>query len=325
VVGSGNGNGFLYSGGVYTDIIPPGWSGITVNDINNNGEVLGYGNYIIGTSRGFIYSQGLYTDIIPPGWSWAKVYDINNSGEVVGYGSGGTFLYSEGVYTGPIMLPPGVVTIRFNRINDSGVVVGDWLTVFGNRGFMCIDGQYTELLPPGWYEAFTSGINNNGEVLGNVDTIGTSRGFIYSQGVYTDIIPPGWSWAKVYDINNSGEVVGEGLDGTTKKLFMAIPIKTPLEQIQSIIAFFDSNVESGYLSGIGKTEQDAAGKLKAFGNMLLQAQYLIENEYIEACEQLMSAYKKIDGQPQPPDFIEGNAAEELTSKINALIQDLNCM
>jgi hypothetical protein len=101
---------------------------------------------------------------------------------------------------------------------------------------------------------------------------------------------------------------------------------TPLEQIQAIIDFFDNGVASGNLSGIGKTEQAAAGKLKAFRNMLLQAQYLIENENAAgACGLLMEAYKKADGTSRPPDFIGGSAAPELAAKIAAIIEDLNCL
>jgi hypothetical protein len=60
--------------------------------------------------------------------------------------------------------------------------------------------------------------------------------------------------------------------------------------------------------------------------MLVQAQYLIESGHTEeACEQLMDAYKKVDGTLRPPDLIGGSAAPELAAKIDALIEDLNCL
>ena len=118
-------------------------------------------------------------------------------------------------------------------------------------------------------------------------------------------------------------------DNVAEKGFIATPVTnplTPLEQIHAIIDFFDNGVAGGNLSGIGKTEQAAAGKVKAFSNMLRQAQHLIENENTEgACGLLMEAYKKVDGTSRPPNFIGGSAAPELASKINALIQDLNCV
>jgi hypothetical protein len=101
---------------------------------------------------------------------------------------------------------------------------------------------------------------------------------------------------------------------------------TPLEQIEDIIDFFDDGIASGSLSGIGIIRKVAANREKAFSNMLLQVEYLIENGYTEeACDQLNAVYNKVDGKLLPLDFIGGSAAPELASEINALIQDLNCM
>jgi len=109
--------------------------------------------------------------------------------------------------------------------------------------------------------------------------------------------------------------------------FSGIYTVSPSEQIQNIIDFYDDGIASDDLSGTGLTEKVKQNREKAFGNMLANAQYLIDNEYIEeACTQLMSAYKKVDGFLLPFDFIENSAAKtELASKIHVLIQDLNCM
>jgi hypothetical protein len=100
---------------------------------------------------------------------------------------------------------------------------------------------------------------------------------------------------------------------------------TPVEQIEDIIESFDDGIESGDLSGTG-LGKSAAGRVTAFGNMLQQAEYLIENGFVaEACKQLQAAYNKVDGQPNPSDFIKGSEAAALASQIMALIDDLNCM
>jgi hypothetical protein len=48
VVGYGfdgaNNKGFLYSKGVYTEMLPPGWDTATAVDINDNGTIIGFGN-----------------------------------------------------------------------------------------------------------------------------------------------------------------------------------------------------------------------------------------------------------------------------------------
>jgi hypothetical protein len=175
-------------------------------------------------------------------------------------------------------------------------------------------------------------INDSGAVVGwGADEIGNPKGYIYSQGVYTELMPPGCMISGATAINDSGAVVGWGTisDNVSEKGFIAIPVTnplTPLEQIMAIMGFFDSNVASGNLRGIGKIEQAAAGKVKAFRNMLVQAQCLIENENTEvACGLLMEAYKKVDGTSRPPDFIGGSVAPELAAKIDALIKDLNCL
>jgi hypothetical protein len=41
-------------------------------------------------------------------------------------------------------------------------------------------------------------------------------------------------------------------------------------------------------------------------------------------EQLQAAYKKTDSNPKPPDFVSGEAASELASKILALLESIGC-
>ena len=52
---TGTNKGFLYSAGVYTDIIPPGWGMSQAPGINNSGVVVGHGTTgTAGTTKGFI-------------------------------------------------------------------------------------------------------------------------------------------------------------------------------------------------------------------------------------------------------------------------------
>lgn len=330
--------GFIYSDGVYTELLPPGWSWAAATGINDNGDVVGYGYDGNSQLKGFIFSDGVYTELLPPGWHEAHALSINNSSTVVGYGYDNTankgFIYNGGVYTE--LLPPGLWSpfVAYG-INNSGDVSGfavkyiiedGIIQAIVDIGFIYSGGQYTELLPPGLIGAEAYAINDSGAVVGYGWDGSTTTGFIYSDGGYTNLLPPGCAGSDAYGINDSGAVVGFGDDGITRKGFIATPITTPIEPIQVIIEFFDNGTTSGNLSGIAKTEQAAAGKLKAFRNMLLQAQHLIENgDTEEACEQLMAAHKKVDGKPLPPDFIGGSAASELAAKIAALIEDLNCL
>ena len=100
---------------------------------------------------------------------------------------------------------------------------------------------------------------------------------------------------------------------------------SPEEQAQAIQDFVDSSVEQGTLVGNGPNNNASKGKLKAFQNMLKSAYDLIESGDIQgACNQLMAAYKKTDGQPNPPDFVKGDAAVQLASMIQNLMDSLEC-
>lgn len=59
--------------------------------------------------------------------------------------------------------------------------------------------------------------------------------------------------------------------------------------------------------------------------MLNNAGALFNDGDIEgACDQLMAAYRKCDGQSPPPDFVEGTAATELRGRIATLMTDFEC-
>ena len=80
--------GFIYSDGVYTEMLPlPGCDGTYISAINDNGLVVGesysgsrnYTNRSI--SKVFIYREGTYTEL---GYTYAIPADINENGVVVG-------------------------------------------------------------------------------------------------------------------------------------------------------------------------------------------------------------------------------------------------
>jgi hypothetical protein len=96
------------------------------------------------------------------------------------------------------------------------------------------------------------------------------------------------------------------------------------EKIQEILDFFDEAVAKGELKGSGPG-RSAEERLKALRNMLDEAKALIQQGGIkEACGQLRQAYLRTDGEPRPPDFVEGPAAGELAQMILDLMDDLGC-
>ena len=94
--------------------------------------------------------------------------------------------------------------------------------------------------------------------------------------------------------------------------------------INDVLNFFDQSVADGSLEGIGRGNS-ANGRLNALRNMLETASDLIDIGDIEgACGQLKAASKKCDGASPPPDFVTGEAVEELNHMISELMQELGC-
>jgi len=137
------------------------------------------------------------------------------------------------------------------------------------------------------------------------------------------ITPPDLSLfdEKVFDVRFGpcdNSTAGEcNLMGTITSLTLGISPDTILE-------FFDDSVDNGDLSGSGPGKS-ANNRLNALRNMVEEAGALIEGGFIaEACRQLMDAYKKTDGKPRPPDFVEGDAAPDLATMIQDLRAGLGC-
>lgn len=99
---------------------------------------------------------------------------------------------------------------------------------------------------------------------------------------------------------------------------------TPAELIVDILVYFDAAVADGTLEGRGPGNS-AANRLKALSNMLDSARNSIDAGNLdEACDQLRVAYRKTDGQPRPPDFVQGDAAAGLAAMILDLRTLLEC-
>jgi hypothetical protein len=105
-------------------------------------------------------------------------------------------------------------------------------------------------------------------------------------------------------------------------LRMISPILMPAQQMEQILAAFDDAVSGGYLAGDGPGSS-ASGKLKAFGNMLDRAGEMVGQGRVDGAIRLLEdAYRKVDGNPRPPDFVIGSAASTIAERIQTLIGSL---
>jgi probable HAF family extracellular repeat protein len=81
---SGQDYSFLYNGGTYTMIDPPGSTSTIADGINDLGQIVG-SYYDSSGEHGFIYSGGAYTIIDAPGGTSTTVDGINDLGQIIGY------------------------------------------------------------------------------------------------------------------------------------------------------------------------------------------------------------------------------------------------
>jgi probable HAF family extracellular repeat protein len=225
--------GYLYDGGSYTTITPPGSASSQLSGINASGQIVGNYKTSGGIRNFFLYSGGSYTNIAPPGSTSSSGGGINDLGQIVGSfdTSGGTtsgFLYSGGSYT--TIAPPGSTFSDTGGINASGQIAGWYQTASGSGyGFLYRNGSYTTLAPPGSTPTSTnvggvsSVINASGQIIGEFSTAssgGATYGFLYSPvpacvlcSNYTIIAPPGstiggYQSVTLDGINDLGQIVG---------------------------------------------------------------------------------------------------------------------
>lgn len=74
-------------------------------------------------------------------------------------------------------------------INDAGTIVGTYVGLSGQHGFLYSGGSYRTLDAPGAAATHASGINASGLIVGDFAN-GGSHGFLYSNGTYTTLDDP---------------------------------------------------------------------------------------------------------------------------------------
>jgi hypothetical protein len=113
-----------------------------------------------------------------------------------------------------------------------------------------------------------------------------------------------------------------GLSGDDPTVYFDDVVVTTTDTVEDILDFIDESIEEGTLQGTGPGKS-AQNRLTALRNMIEAAGELItEGDLESARDQLLAAYRKCDGAPTPPDFVEGPAREELAELILALIENL---
>ena len=233
------------NGGTMTEIHTPLGSGLDggeARDINNQGQVTGYGNTAAGPQHAFVYNLGTQTgrDLGTLGGTTSHGHAINESGHVVGESfTTGTFNAHAFLHNGTSMTDLGTLgglTSSALGINDSGLVVGWSMTglPYPNDRRHAVTWQnglihdLGTLLPGTSSEA--NDVNNAGWVVGTSDYIGDTHAMLWRNGQALDLntlIAPGSGIVlrTAMGVSDAGHIVGTALlNNTTPITYVMTPV-----------------------------------------------------------------------------------------------------
>ncbi len=132
---------FLLKAGHFLPLLVPGTAETSVEDLNNNGQIIGNFSDPKGT-HGFIY------------------------------------LENTGLFTLPVDVPPATV-VALRAINNGGQIAGDYVDDRGNnRPFIAMAGALNQLLIPNAASVNINGINDHGQIVGIIRSAGKSHPFL---------------------------------------------------------------------------------------------------------------------------------------------------
>lgn len=224
---AGHQHGFIHTSmGQITSIDnPKGDQGTMLNDISNNGIIVGT---FAATDNGGVHvhpfklnADGTMTDVNQVG-NGGSAEGINSAGTVVGVGSifgccnVSWMTTADGTSTqvnDPTVPCPGCERPALG-INDAGIIVG------GPLYSRSTDNKFTYFTIPGIPNAGASafGVNNQNEIVGGfvITNNGPSTGFMKSGAQFFTFSFPSADSTQLNDINDTDFLVGDFTDSTGK-------------------------------------------------------------------------------------------------------------
>jgi uncharacterized membrane protein len=150
---NGNNHGFVYNinSNGFSPVVINGLTSLTATDINDLGQISGFGTTASGATEGFFDNHGQVTFLKgPSGASDVQALGLNNLGEIVGsyvdsQGNTDGFVYDarSGSYLSvvdPNAAPiNGVKMTVVNGINDNNQLVGFYMDKAGNTDGMLVN------------------------------------------------------------------------------------------------------------------------------------------------------------------------------------------
>ena len=185
--------GYIYSGGVYTDVQAPDASETYIRAINNAGVMVGYygDNKGIHAFRATGPDKNDFTEISVPGAKQTVAFGINNAGDIVGQFADSNFNYHgfidhNGVFT---MLDDPLATkgSRAYGINDQGQIIGTYSNNSGGGTFLYSGGVFTTITSINGGKDFSlAAINDRGMMAGSYSDAAGNHGYVGFPSIQLD-------------------------------------------------------------------------------------------------------------------------------------------
>jgi probable HAF family extracellular repeat protein len=217
---NGDGHGFVFRDGVYSDVVAPSGAGLGPRYINAAGD-------IVGTSgdHGFLLTaEGVFTEIDYPGAARTQAFGINNAGDITGryfdsadHENG--YILRQGVFS-KVRLPGSCSTSVWGSQDNGRVLAGDFCTRSdgGHHGFVRDPADFTTIDFPNlpFPCTFARSINQRGDIGGFFVTATSAEecpgplteGFFLRNGHYSRINFPNSLDTLVQGINDDGVLAG---------------------------------------------------------------------------------------------------------------------
>jgi probable HAF family extracellular repeat protein len=215
---------FLWQEGKTTDLGTLGGANAWATGINNEGQVVGTSEAVIGSgiiTHAFLWQNGRITDLGTLGGTSSRAGAINDKGQVVGSsitadGSEHVFLWQNGQMSDLGSL--GGDSSEATGINNEGQVVGGSITPEGRQdAFIWQHGQVTDIGGGPGLGTSATGINNQGQVSGSSASLAkmqNSYAFVWQDGQTTNL---GYGFG--LGINDKGQVIGYASDSLVARLW----------------------------------------------------------------------------------------------------------
>jgi probable HAF family extracellular repeat protein len=199
-VSDGSWHGFLWRGGVLTDL-----GLFRPHGLNNNDDLIGTTD---ADTSAYLWRDGKLTDLGSLGGEWTFPVAINDRAEVVGAGSTEESIDIAFLWSGGRMRALPLTTV--SGINNRGQVAGG--RPHGEGGFHAAvwrRGTVTDLGAGPFDRSNTAGINAHGWAIGwQFSATQDERGVLWRHGTTVDLGTLGGSAAHAIAINDRGQILG---------------------------------------------------------------------------------------------------------------------